>query len=576
MDIKASNPLRLNQHDVARLPRRYLFLLLTLYIAAGLTWRDLWRQEAGSFGIMLTMAQGGVSDWIYPNVAGLYSTTFGPLPYWIGAVFIRLFSFIMSPFNSAQFAIACQGALSAYLLWLGVYRLGKRDELQPQRLAFGGEPSPTDYGRMLADSAVLLLVATYGVAAHTHDTSEGATVLLVCMMWLCGAISALERPAKGRWLWSLGFAGMGLTLPFTLFIFFIFTTLGVLFFTHWRENSLHVTPVVIAIGLLTPAIWFFNMAQNPEFFLNWRSNQHFTPLSADNVTFFGRNFFVFTWPIAPLGLWCIWRWRSRWSNPMMVLGVLLLLTPLGHLIISGQRFDASMLMFVPGFVLLAPFGLATLNRGRANIIDWFSLLTFSTLLLLVWMFWIAAWTGFPTQLTRNIFKLAPNFQMEFKWWPFSIAVLVSLGWLLILNWRARFQPRALWKAVALSSSGLVMIWVLLATLIMPWLNYTRSYSEAGKALTSNIPSEVSCVRAIDLPANIRGAMYYYANVPFVPERSEFAKVNCPYVLTQESTLKLNTPIKNTSSVQLHNQTWKVIWTGERVSERGNALILLRQ
>ena len=194
MPPKTSNPLRLNQDDVARLPHRYLILVVMLYIIAGLTWRDLWRQEAASFGIMLTMAQGGVSDWVYPNVAGLYSVTIGPLPYWIGALFIQLFSSIMSPFSAAQLGIACQDALSIYLLWLAAYRLGKRDELQPQRLAFGGEPQPNEYGRMLADSAVLLLIATYGVAAHTHDTSEGATILLVCMMWLCGVVGALKRP----------------------------------------------------------------------------------------------------------------------------------------------------------------------------------------------------------------------------------------------------------------------------------------------------------------------------------------------------------------------------------------------
>ncbi len=576
MPPKTSNPLRLNQDDVARLPHRYLILVVMLYIAAGLTWRDLWRQEAASFGIMLSMAQGGVSDWIYPNVAGLYSVTLGPLPYWIGAVFIQLFSSIMSPFSAVQLGIACQDALSIYLLWLAVYRLGKRHELQPQRLAFGGEPLPNEYGRMLADSAVLLLIATYGVAAHTHDTSEGATILLVCMMWLCGAVGSLERPLKSRWLWAVGFAGMGLTLPFSLFVFFILATLCVLFFTHWRENSLNVAPVVILIGALAPAAWLFNIAQNTEFFTAWLANQRFAPLSSANAAFFGRNILVFTWPIAPLGLWCLWQWRSRWSNPMMALGILLLSAPLCHTFITGQRFDASMLMFVPGFLLLAPFGLATLNRGRANIIDWFSLLTFSALSLLIWLFWVAAWTGFPAQLARNVYKLAPDFKPEFKWWPFVIAVAVTIGWLLVLRWRARFQPRALWKSVAFSSSGLVMVWVLLATLAMPWLNHTRSYEAAGKALNRSIPPETTCVRAIDLPASARGAMYYYARVPFVPERAAFKNVNCPYVLTQERTLKLNTRVNGKPTVEWQGQTWQVIWTGERVSERSNALMLLRQ
>lgn len=259
---------------------------------------------------------------------------------------------------------------------------------------------------------------------------------------------------------------------------------------------------------------------------------------------------------------------------MMFLGCALLIAPLVHLIISGQRFEASLLMFIPGFLVLSPFGLATLNRGRANIIDWFSLITFSALSLLVWLLWVSAWTGVPAQLARNVFKLAPNFKPEFKWWPFIFAIAVTVGWCLVLAWRARFQPRALWKSVAFSSCGLVMVWVLLATLAMPWLNYTRSYQAAGLALNKSIPAETTCVRAVDLPASARGAMYYYADVPFVPERAAFKNVNCPYVLTQEQALKTYKPTDKT--VQWQGQVWEVIWKGERVSERGNALMLLRQ
>lgn len=576
MSTKIINPLRLNQNDVARLPRRYLFLLAALYALSGLTFRELWRQEADSFGIMLTMAKGTSDDWIQPNVAGHFSAEMGPLSYWIGAIFIKLLSGLLSPFAAAQLATAVQNGTAMGLLWLSVYRLGKRDEMQPQRMAFGGEPSPTDYGRMLADSAVLLLIATYGVAQYTHDTSEGATILMVCMMWLCGAVSSLARPLSGRWLWGAGFAGLALTLPFTLFIFFLFATLGLLFFTHWRSNSLDVAPVVISMGLIIPAIWLFNACQNADFLTEWLSFQHFKPLSSNNLLFFWRNIFVFTWPIAPLGIWCLWRWRSQWHNPMMALGLALLITPITHLIISGQRFDASMLLLIPGLVLLAPFGLATLNRGRANIIDWFSVLSFSTLALLIWLFWVAAWTGIPNDLAHNIFKLAPGFKMEFKWWPFLIATAVTVGWGFLLAWRIRFEPKALWKSVAFSSSGLVMVWTLLATLAMPWLDYTRSYKSTGQSLKATLPEKTTCVRGFELTDTVRGAMYYYANVPFVPEKSEFADVKCPYVLTNEQALHLKERSTLQQTVQWQNTLWQIIWRGERISDRDNAMVLLRQ
>lgn len=576
MQANTPPPLRLNEQDAARLPSRFILLMALLYIVPGLTWRGLWRQEAGSFGVMLTMADGALSDWLMPNVAGMLVTDVGPLPYWIGALFIKIFSDIFSPFHSAQIAIACQDFFSMTLLWVAVYRLGKRDDVQPQRLAFGGEPIAKNYARMLADSAVLLMIATYGIAAHTHDISEGATILMAVLLWLNGAVASLARPLVGRWTWASGLAALGLTLPLSLFVFFVVATLGVLFFVHWRDASLQTAPVVLLFGLGFPIAWYLSASQDTEFFQLWLKHQHFAPLSSNDMAFFGRNIFIFTWPVWPLALWCMWQWRMRWQSPMMVLGVLLLLVPALHLLIAGQRFEESMLFFTPGLLVLAPFGLATLNRGRANIIDWFSLFTFSALALTIWLFWIAAWSGSPSQLAENVYKLAPDFKMFFKWWPFLIAVLVTLSWFAILRWRLYFQPRAIWKSVALSSSGLVMVWVLLATLAMPWLDETRSYEDTGRSLAAQLPVQTTCVHGNDLSLHARGAMRYYANVPFVSVREAFKDVRCPYILTTTNALAAkNIDLKETI-IEIDGRKWSKVWSGERPVERKNLLILLRQ
>lgn len=575
MSFKTANPLRLNQQDVARLPAQYLLLIAALYIIAGLAWRGVWRQEAASLGTMLTMAHGSSGDWLYPNISGLYHSIFGPLPYWLGALSIQIFSSFANPFHSAQIAIAIQDAVSIYLLWLSVYRLGRRSEMQPQELAFGGQPNPQAYGRMLADSAVLLFIATYGIATSAHDTSEGATVLLVFMLWLCGAISSLERPTTGRWLWGFGLAGMGLTLPFGLFVFFMLATLGVLFSTHWRAHSFQVAPVLIALGAGLPLAWLLQLSDNQDFFSSWLDNQRISPLSTENAKFFARNIFVFTWPIAPFGLWCLWRWRARW-NPMMVLGGITLITPLLHVLITGHRFSLSMLTFVPSLLILAPFGLATLNRGRANIIDWFSVITFTIFAIGVWLMWIASWTGFPAQWAHNIYKLAPQFTPQFKWWPFIIATLASCAWIFLLFWRRTHENRAIWKSIVFSSGGLVLVWTLLATLGMPWLDYTRNYEPVGRSLSQLIPSQVSCVRGVNLSQSARGAIYYYAKVPFVSNDATFDGVICPYIITHEENLGANHRVSINQTIKFNQAQWSVVWTGERITERDNFLVLLRQ
>lgn len=120
-----------------------------------------------------------------------------------------------------------------------------------------------------------------------------------------------------------------------------------------------------------------------------------------------------------------------------------------------------------------------------------------------------------------------------------------------------------------------MVWVLLATLAMPWLDYTRSYAQVGKSLAQNLPTQTTCVHAHQLSTEARGAMYYYAKVPFLPEQSAFAEVQCPYVLTTNEALNLSkNPTKDTP-VDFKGRHWRAVWSGERISERDVDLVLLR-
>ena len=122
-----------------------------------------------------------------------------------------------------------------------------------------------------------------------------------------------------------------------------------------------------------------------------------------------------------------------------------------------------------------------------------------------------------------------------------------------------------------------MVWVLLATLAMPWLDYTRSYERVGKSLAQKLPTKTTCVHAYQLSNEARGAMYYYAKVPFLPEQSAFSQVQCPYILTTNEALNLpvNQVVEDTS-IEFKERRWRAAWTGERVSERNSTLVLLRQ
>lgn len=65
-------------------------------------------------------------------------------------------------------------------IWYSTYLLSRRDEAQPVSFAFGGEAARKDYGRLVADIAVLLTVGTYGIISAFHEL----TPLPVCSLFL--------------------------------------------------------------------------------------------------------------------------------------------------------------------------------------------------------------------------------------------------------------------------------------------------------------------------------------------------------------------------------------------------------
>src|SRR3569833_1742880 len=65
-------PVRLPASATHALPRWGLIALCLLYILPGLIRRDPWKtDDAAGFGIMWTMARGGLDDRLLPHIVGL-------------------------------------------------------------------------------------------------------------------------------------------------------------------------------------------------------------------------------------------------------------------------------------------------------------------------------------------------------------------------------------------------------------------------------------------------------------------------------------------------------------------------
>jgi 4-amino-4-deoxy-L-arabinose transferase-like glycosyltransferase len=92
--VNTSTPAIVSQSAVRRLPRLALILFCVAYVLPGFLGREPWKNaDVTAFGVMLEMAAGH-SSWWQPQVLGIAAEEAGPLPYWLGALFIKLLPFL--------------------------------------------------------------------------------------------------------------------------------------------------------------------------------------------------------------------------------------------------------------------------------------------------------------------------------------------------------------------------------------------------------------------------------------------------------------------------------------------------
>src|SRR5690554_4996965 len=167
-----TTPARLTASAAARLPRAALVAVCLVYIVFGLFLRDPWKTDdvIGLAQMSTAWRLGGVA-WLTPMVGNTLAAINGPLTVWIGGLSMALLGDSVGEVIAGRLPNLLWFAISVSALWYGTYLLGRRPDAQPLALPFGGQPEPRDYGRMLADAALLLWLGTLGLAWPVHETS---------------------------------------------------------------------------------------------------------------------------------------------------------------------------------------------------------------------------------------------------------------------------------------------------------------------------------------------------------------------------------------------------------------------
>ncbi len=521
-------PAIVSQSAVRRLPRLALILFCVAYVLPGFLGREPWKNhDVSAFGVMLEMAAGH-SGWWSPQVLGLAVDEGGPLPYWLGAGFIRLLPFF-SPEFAARIPFALLLALTLTCTWYTVYHLARQPAAQPVAFAFGGEANPTDYARALADAGLLALVACLGLAQLSHETTPDLARLSLVSLLLFAAARLAHAGGRQpmRSVLAFGIAALSLVFSGAPWIAAILGTGLLLILWLARRNS--------ADGPEPETAWLLEAPAGPRDPLLWcallllsvfavsvAAGQVPAPDAAGMMEpvpwqSWGKLMIWFTWPAWPLALWTLWRWRHQLLRPHVALPLWAVVVSAAHSAFADER-DRALLLALPALAALAAFALPTLRRSVSALVDWFTLLFFSGCALVIWVIWFAMQTGMPAKPAANVAKLAPGFVPEFSFMLFALGALATGAWIWLVAWRVGKHQQALWKSLILPAAGSTLCWLLLMTLWLPLLDFGRSYGPISRGVAGLVDRQ-QCVLADGLTQAQTAALQYHGALKLVRTES---------------------------------------------------------
>ena len=517
------------------------------------------------------------ANWLAPQLLGQLNSSDALVPYWLGALAIQALPFLDSAF-AVRIPFILLLTLSLLATWYAIYYLSRSPQAQPVAFAFGGEASPTDYARAIADAGVLALIASLGLAQLSHETTPALAQLgFTALVFYAMAASPYRRATKvlGPALGLLvGLSGLALSGAPTVAIL-----LGiggaVVEWTHmrWGDTAssgglnssarrqswqwlLLIGSVTMGVALLA---WVLDLWR-------WRIN---LPGSGGQSAWsdwrkLGRLLLWFTWPAWPLALWTLWRWRRQLASRHVALPLWFVAVPVMAALTTPTA-DRSLILSLPPMAALAAFALPTLKRSVASLIDWFTLLFFTGCSIIIWVVWIAMQTGVPRQPAANVARLAPGFEPSFAWFAFLMAIGATLAWGWLVKWRTGAHRTALWKSLVLPAGGATLCWLLLMTLWLPLLDYARSYAPMSRQIAKQI-GKTGCAEIFGINSAQAAALQYHGKLKLLQAAPD---ARCDFLIVDaDSQSKLSNVV--------NLPDWAFFATLSRAADRNENVLLYKR
>ena len=516
----AADPTRLSPSEPwRRWKQAGLVLLAAVWIALGLAGHDPWKfDDAVNFDLAWQMNVHG--DYVVPRLAGDVYLARPPLVPAIAAVSQRLLSPPLDAYDAAR--VAAGLALAVTLLFTS---------LAAVELAGPG----------LRWLPMLILIGTVGLWDRGHVLSGELGAMTGVAIALYGLALALRRPlGGGAWL-GLGLATAFLSQgPLTPVWIVVATLLLPACGRAWRRPAWALSlAVAIVVGVALVLPWIVALGLRGHGLLAaWVAGQragNFIALhgGADGADplYYLRNILWFGWPAVPLIAWTLWT-RGRGFNgglatpPVQLPGLVSIVVFANLLVIPDPKLIDGLPLLVP-LALVGMLEVDTLKRGYSAALDWFGILSFGLLGLLVWAAWIdARLFGMPRAVAALFRDAESGYRPSFHFGAVLTAVLLSLAWVALVRPARRSNRRAILNWAV----GMTLMWCLYSTIWLPYLDSRRSYRHLAESLAAHLPS-TGCVASRNLGDAQRALFQYFGKFTTLREETH-PDAGCAALLVQ--------------------------------------------
>lgn len=523
-----------------------LLLLVFAWLWPGVFSHGLWNpNEPATVQAVREWSEGGLV-WL-PTVFGQPYWNL-PLPYVALAAWLqRIFSpEITDTYSAMRMASVCFSAIGLAACGMGGFRL---------------------LGRHQGRSVILILIGSAGLITAAHFLGGMSVQFAGVGLCLYGLSLIRTRVIISAFWLALGWTLLSLSAGYLITIAMILLTVILAFSQPWQSKRTLIA-AISALIIAAPLISYYPLAlykSMPTLFNEWVRYHIFGSFGGmDNFSlrfsgfYYLKNLIWFAFPAWPLAIWSATRCRLQHTDwgilSLLWLGIFAVIFA-----VNPETFQDNLIWILPPLALLGAAKLDSLKRGAAAFLNWFGIATFGLMAIFLWLGFFAMNYGWPAKLAERSAYFSPYYVPDIDIMPMIVALSFTPLWLFAIT-RKHIKGR---QAVTNWAAGITLVWALMMTLFLPWLDAAKSYQPVVTQMEAAAPEALlqgkGCLNIDTTATNVRLAWTEYSRIPLQTDNP-----SCHYRLTQAHR-NFTTP-----------NGWQIIWSGGRPRNPQETVYLLRK